>query len=412
MKKIIVVLDGAADLPSPLLEGKTPLAAAYKPNLDFFASEGKNGYMFSIKENVAPESDAAIMSLLGYDPYKYFTGRGPLETYGFGIKLSLGDLALRCNFATAREKEIVDRRAGRTLTTKEARILEKTINKKIKMPFPFVFRSTLEHRGILVFRGGFSDNITNTDPAYEKTAAFGVAKKSNLFEFSKPIDEEEITETSANLVNSFIEQSRKILQEHPINIEREKKGLLPANIILTRDAGIKLPELPKKREKWLAILALPMEKAIAKLAGMDIAEFDYPKIKSTDVYKHVYDCLNTEIKYSKKFLKKKLKKYDCFYIHLKQFDVAGHDGLAEEKKKMLEIVDREFFSFLRTLKDVLIVVTCDHSTPCILKMHSSDFVPLLIYGKEKDSVQCFSEKECVKGSMGKIYGKEMLSLLE
>lgn len=421
-KVIVVILDGVGDRPCRQLNGKTPLESAKTPNLDFFAENGKTGYMYSVKEKIAPESDVAITSILGYDPYKYFTGRGPLEAFGAGIKIDEGDLALRTNFATIKivkgEKKLIDRRAGRTLTTREAEILTAAINKKIKLQTPllksvhFIFKSTFQHRGVLILKGGFSDNISNTDPAYIKKGSFGIAAKiSDKVGVSKALDDEEETQLSANLINYFVEQSYEILNNHPINKERVRKGLLPANIILTRDAGSKLPDFPKKKEEWGAIVSLPLEKALAKMSGMHILKFSYPALKTSNIYKNLYEGLATEIKYSIKYLKSKFKRYSHFYVHFKETDIPGHDGLPLEKKKMIEMIDRDFFSFVRKLKNIILVVTADHATPCSLKAHSDDSVPLLIYGKGKDKTKRLNEKECRKGSLGKIYGQNLLKSL-
>jgi 2,3-bisphosphoglycerate-independent phosphoglycerate mutase len=410
-KFILVTLDGAADRPSKELQNKTPYDIAFTPNLDFLASNGKTGMMQSVKEGIAPESDVAITAILGYDPYHFFTGRGPLEAYGAGIDLNPGDLALRTNFATlGTGKKIIDRRVGRTLTTKEAFELAAAVNRKIKLRFPFIFKPTIQHRGVLVIKGSFSDNITNTDPGYEKKGSFAVAARKTDFENSKPLDEEEETLLSANIVNSFISQSISLLKRHPVNLERLNKGFLPANIILTRDAGTELPDLPKKKEKWLAILSMPLEIGLAKLAGMETLKCPYPEMKTENVYDNLYNALKKYIDFAKSEIKANFKNYDCFWIHIKETDVPGHDGLALQKKKMIEIVDERLFSFLRTL-DAKICVTSDHSTPCVLKRHSDDPVPVLIYGMGKDrKVQKFSENECKKGSLKKIYGKDLLNL--
>jgi len=410
-KRILIVLDGVADRPCSELGNKTPLQAANTPNLDYFAKSGKSGFMYPIKEGIAPESDVAVTAILGYDPYKYFTGRGPLEAYGAGINLSEGDLALRANFGTIKDGKIVDRRVGRTLTTKEAEALASAINKHVQLEkFKFIFKPTIQHRGVLVVRGSFSDNITNTDPAYEKWGSFSVAKpKDGKIKDSMPLDDDEISKLSANLVNSFVEQSRKILENHPVNRYRIKQGLLPANIILTRDAGTKVPQFPQKKEKWLAIAGMPLEIGISKLAGMKVAEFTYPEA-GKDAYKTLYEGLDREIRAAVNVLGKKLSSYDNFYIHIKETDVPGHDGLPLEKKKMIEILDKKLFGWLRTRKNksLIICVTADHSTPCSLKMHSSDPVPVLVYGKGSDGTAAFDEKSCMKGSLGKIYGKDLL----
>lgn len=407
-KLVFVVLDGAADRECKDLNGKTPFEIAFKPNLDYFAKNGKTGLLYPIKKGIAPESDSAVMALLGYDPFKYFTGRGPLEAYGFGIPFKRGDLAVRTNFATVKNRKIVDRRVNRSLTTAEAEILAKEINKKVRLGFPFIFKPTIHHRGVLVIRGSFSENITNTDPGYEKKGRFGVAVKGrNQMQNSRALDDDEVTHMSANIINNFVEQSNRILSKHPLNMQRIKKGLLPANIILTRDAGIELPAVPKKEGRWLAILSMPLEIGIARLSGMHIAKMQYPELKSANVYANLYHALKLYLDFARREIEHNWDNFSCFYVHVKETDVAGHDGIGLHKKKMIEIIDEILFKYLRR-KNAKICVTSDHSTPCKMRMHSSDPVPFLVYGKGKDHTKQFDEKSCRKGSLGKIQGKDLL----
>ncbi|MEJ2267811.1 MAG: hypothetical protein P8X70_01920 [Nanoarchaeota archaeon] len=164
MKGILLILDGMTDLPCRLFEGKTPLESANTPNLDFLATRGQLGYMYPVRPGFIPGSDEAILSIFGNDLSS--ATRGQLEAKGAGIKVTRGDLALRTNFATIgsyEKKELLDRRVGRTLTTAEAKSLAKSLN-KIKIPCEFVFEPTIQHRGVLVFRGGFSDNFLDNDP--------------------------------------------------------------------------------------------------------------------------------------------------------------------------------------------------------------------------------------------------------
>lgn len=402
MKTLFIVLDGAADAGN-----NTPYERAYKPNLDFLAKNGRCGLVQTVGKGIAPESDFAVMAILGYDPYKYFTGRGPLEAYGAGIKLNKPFLALRTNFATVENDEIKDRRVRRSLTTKEAKELEKEINRKVKLKCKFLFKSTTEHRGVLVLYGKFSDAVSNTDPAYERQGKFGIANasSSNKVQECKALKKE--AENAAEIINDFVKQSMKVLEESKINAKRIKSRLLPANAILPRDAGNKLPRLPKKK-KWAAVVGMPLEIGIAELAGMKILKVKYPPITSSDAYEHLYECLNAEIRDSLKYLKSQWNKFNAFYIHIKETDIPGHDGLPDEKKKMLELIDKKLFSQIRKF-NAKIIVTSDHATPCALKSHSDGLVPLLVYdGKRKDNLNAFSEKECRKGSIGTLLGKDIL----
>jgi len=402
MKTLFIVLDGAADAGN-----NTPYERAYKPNLDFLAKNGRLGLVQTVRKGIAPESDFAVMAILGYDPYKYFTGRGPLEAYGAGVKLGKQFLALRTNFATVELDKIMDRRVGRSLTTKEAKELEKAISKEVKLPCKFLFKSTTEHRGVLVLYGKFSDKVSNVDPAYEKDGSFGiaVALSNNFIQRCNPLSKK--AEKTAEIINSFVEQSRQVLDKHAVNKARDSQGLPKANAILPRDAGNKLPKLPEKN-KWAAIVGMPLEIGIAELAGMKILKIKYPLIKTSDAYKHIYECLDAEIKDSIKYLKANWNKYDCFYLHFKETDIPGHDGKPEEKARMIEILDKKFFSFAKTLK-AKIIVTSDHATPCELKAHSDGLVPLLVYdNKKKDGLSTFSERECENGSIGTLLGKDIL----
>jgi 2,3-bisphosphoglycerate-independent phosphoglycerate mutase len=412
MKSILILIDGVADRQCPALGNKTPLEAASTPNLDFLAENGKQGYMYPINEKMAPESNNGILAIFGENA---FIARGPLEALGAGIKFQRGDLALRANFATInniKEGKIIDRRVGRTLTTKEAMILAKDINNRMRLPYKFIFKPTVQHRGVLVIKGGFSDNITNTDPAYYREK--GTFKPQDILQSSLPLDDEENTALSANIVNEFVEQSYYILKTNKINAIRTEKGLLPANTIITRDAGTELPVPKKLPGKWLYIGCMPLEIGISKSFGMDIASFAYPELKNNDVYSNLYEGLRTTIEFAKRTLKWNLKRYEHAYIHLKETDVPGHDNRPEEKKKMIEMIDKEFFSFLKELaqkEKIKLIITADHSSVCSVKAHTSDAVPFLIFGEGKDSTKRFNETDSKSGEIGKIYGKDVLKFI-
>jgi len=410
MKGVLVIVDGLGDRACKQLQDRTPLEAAEKPNLDSFAQEGRLGFMYPIKEDVAPESDSAVLSILGNKASVF--SRGIFEALGAGLKIQRGDLALRANFATIDKLEngrVIDPRAGRTLTTKEAEILAMEVN-KIFLPRKFLFKPTVQHRGVLVLRGGFSDNITNIDPFYPIKDQ---SRNKGEFKFSQPLDEDENSQYTANMLNEFIEQSFIKLNEHPINQERRRRGLMPANIFLTRGAGIEVPNL-RKLKKWMAVQYMPLEIGICKAAGMEVFSFSYPTMKELDVYSNLYDALNKAIKFSINSLKKQRKNFDYAYIHFKETDVPGHDNKPLEKKEMIELLDKKFFSFLRKFSKknkIKVVVTGDHSTPCNLKTHSADPVPVLLFdpdNEEKDDCVSFNEIEVRKGSLGKIYGQELL----
>ena len=413
MVKIFVVLGGIGDRPCKILDEKTPLEAAKTKNIDYFSENGNHGFVYSISEQIAPESDEAIMALLGYDPNKYYHGRGPLEAFGAGMIFKEGWLALRTNFSSVEDGRIVDRRVGRTLTTREALEFANLINQSVKLEVPFEFKATVGHRGILVLKENLSSNISNTDPAYKKVGKFGVAVSSpsdKILE-CKPLDPDKKTKLSAKLVNEFVKQSYEILKSHKLNEKRKRNYMLPANIILPRDAGNILPDLPQKKD-WAAIVSMPLEIGIAKLAGMNVLRFTYPEMKNNNVYDHLFKGLKKTIDESMKAIKE--NKFDKYFIHFKETDIPGHDNKPKEKKKMIELIDKKFFKFLKNkVDDLELVVTGDHSTPCELKSHSADLVPLLHYGKGKnDDVNRFTEFSCLEGYYGKLLGKQVLKTVD
>ncbi|MDP2947415.1 MAG: alkaline phosphatase family protein [Nanoarchaeota archaeon] len=413
--KLFIVLDGIADRPCIALENLTPLEAAKTPNLDFLTKFSKLGYCYVVDKDVAPESDTAVISLLGYNPYKQYTGRGPLEALGAKIKLETGDLALRCNFGTLSEGKLIDRRAGRTLTTEEASELSEEINTRIKLSHHFIFKNTVDHRGVLLIKGPeLSGNISNTDPAYKKEGPIAKANE-NFGEKvlqSKPLDNKKSSKTSAELINEFVKQSYTVLKDHPINIKRKEKNLLPANVILTRDAGASLPQFEKKHN-WAILANMPLEKGIARVAGINILSFERLKLKTNNLYKNLQKNLILEIKEAKKHIKRGY--FETYYIHFKETDIPGHDNKPIEKQKMIEILDKKFFSFLKKLikkyPETKIIITADHSTPCSIRAHSSDSVPVLLYSEGSGNSQRFTEEESKQGALGELKGQELLKKL-
>ncbi len=423
MKGVLVILDGMGDLPIESLEGKTPLEAAETPNLNFLATRGEMGYLYPIRPGFVPESDEAIVSIFGNELIS--STRGQLEARGAGINLAHGDLAFRANFATIdslKEGNIIDRRAGRTLTTSEAEALAKALN-KIKLPCSFIFRPTVQHRACLVFKGGFSDNVSGNDSTY----FLGQTKVTNKIIPIHPMDDDENSQYTSNIVNEFIDKAYEILNAHPVNEARRKRGLLPANYVLIRDPGIDVPKL-KIYRKWLAVSYMPLEKGFSQLSGMKVFSFDYPKLKSLDAYDNLWDGLKKACKFSIKVLRRQRNRFDYAYIHIKETDLPGHDNKSSEKIAMLEYIDKTLFRFLREFappNKINVVVTADHSTPCKLKNHSADPVPVLFYnqalpkiekkysfenGEEKEMKiegKKFSERESRKGSLGRMIAGEM-----
>lgn len=419
MKKLLfIVLDGLGDRPIGALGNKTPLEAADTRYMDILAKKSKMGVVFTVGENIAPESDIAVISILGYEAHKFYTGRGPLECYSEGVDVRDGDLAYRVNFATRETgtRNIIDRRVGRSLTTEEATGLAEEVNKNVELEgAEFVFKNTIGHRGVLVIRkpdGRLCAEVTNTDPAYEKEGVFGVAKPKfeNIIQIAEPTpgfkDSPEARE-AAHLTNEFIEKSSMILEESEINKKRKIEGKLPANLILTRDGGDRLPDFPKIGEKFGlkvgCFVEMPVERGIALLTGMDVLNLPLP----TKDLKKDYTIRAEKVLES-------IRSYDVLYIHIKGPDEPAHDGNFHAKKESIELIDKYFFANILSKIDsnFIIAVTADHSTPCALKAHSSDPVPLMISGEgfKPDGINSFSEKKAERGSLGVLKGHELMEI--
>jgi len=426
-----VILDGVADEPCSALGEKTPLEFAKTPNLDYFASLGEVDYCYPIAEGVAPQSSSGIVSLLGGDFRDY--SRGVLEAVGAGVSLKEGDLVLRCNFATIdnlQNRKLIDRRVGRTITTKEVRELVNAVNEKVKLPFPFELISTIGHRAIIVFRGNFSANISNADPNYD--SGLSVVNSSDKVPFSEPYDDSSSAKLAANLVNTFVQKSCVVLANHSVNLKREKKGLFPANFLLCRDAGNKVAEMRNLPGKWLGFGYMPLEIGIARAFGMEVSSFDYPEMKSIDSYEHLNEGLELAVRKAIEALKVNFSRYDYFYIHFKETDIPGHDNKPREKVKLIEFIDKEFFGFLRLFfqeHSARLLVTADHTTSCRAKSHTAHPVPVLFFdinmrahvespqvlkktqelgdsGKIADSGKRFTEKDGLSGR--RVEGRALL----
>ncbi len=415
MRRLIyLVLDGAADSTSA---GETSLEIARTQALDKLATVSIGGLMYPIEEGVAPESDAAVLSLLSYDPHRYYTGRGPLEALGAGIEIREGyEVAFRANFATINEDtlEIVDRRVGRSLTSSEARKLGAAVDGlELGLYGGYArVKATVGHRAVVVIGSRshrLSDEVDNTDPAYAKVGSFSVARPSfeKRIARCKPLRDTPEAKATADLVNEFTMRAIEILSKHPVNLERVARSQPKANAILLRDSGSALPRVEpiskKFGVKFGAVVEMPVELGIAKLLGMEVAEVEEPTgNKAHDYSRRLEAVLNL------------LKRVDAVYVHLKGPDEPGHDGLLSEKAKAIEEIDRFFVEPLLeavNLGETAVIVTADHATPPSAKSHTGDPVPVLLHvpGVEGDRLRRFTERECAKGSLGMLpHGWELL----
>ncbi len=406
---VMVVLDGAS---GRVGAAKLPLQEASTPNLDALAARGSMGRMYTVGEGIAPESDAGVFSLLGYDPLEIHLSRGVVEALGAGVEFHDGDLALRAGFATVKGDKLVDRRAGRNLSTPEAQELGAALNKELRLKsgIRFVFKPTIGHRAVVVFRADgrrFSSNISNFDPAYVRKGNISLAQpgaKEYAIPRCEPLDGSDEAVVTAALVNEFGFKARTILDNHPVNEARRRKGMVPANFVLMRDAGTSKPHVDEFHVKWgldpLMIADLPAELGIGRLLGMDVRELE-PGTRPNDYRKRAELVLDS------------LGKYGFVYVHLKGPDEPGHDGLFDLKRERIQEIDKGFFAVLAKsprLKDLVVAVTCDHSTPVEDKGHSDDPVPILVLGgrAKADGSTRFSEKDAAKGSLRTLRRGRML----
>ncbi|BDZ70660.1 phosphoglycerate mutase [Methanobacterium petrolearium] len=382
MKGIIMIIDGMADRPLEELGNKTPLEAAKTPNMDRMAQLGINGIMDSIKPGIRPGSDTAHLSILGYDPYKVYTGRGPFEAAGVGVNVLPGDIAFRCNFSTANEEVIItDRRAGRI--REGTADLANTLNSmELEEDVEVIFKESTGHRAVLVLRGeGLSDQVSDADPKHDGKKVKEVVG----------LDGSPDANRTANILNKVIQKSYDLLKDHPINVKRSETGKPPANIILPRGAGA-VPEAEPFNEKYglksACIAETGLIQGIANIVGMDIIEVE----GATGGVDTNLDNITDSI------IKNATLDYDFILINIDGADEAGHDGNLNEKVQFLEKVD-DVVGRVMEVEDLYFILTADHSTPISVMDHTGDPVPLIIKGPDVrvDQVDEFNERAATQG---------------
>lgn len=409
---VYVLLDGVGDLPHPNLVGKTPLDAASTPNLDRLVKNGTMGQVITVGKGIAPESDIAVFNMLGYK-FKHddYAGRGVVEAIGIGIDFKDGDLALRGNFATLNDDGvIIDRRAGRKIEKQDTETVSNEIEEKIKFSdenATAIITPTIGHRLVIRIRSDctLSSNISNTDPAYVRVAGMGIAKAVTDFlkiEKCLPLDEESHTKLASKLVNELTEQSLDIMKKSKVNERRKENDKKLLNGILLRDAGNIYPKVTPINDlhsmKFSCIVDMPVEIGISEILKMK-----------------TYDAGGlTDYEEKAKVAAKAMDEQNAVYVHLKGPDEFGHDGDARGKMENIEEIDKRFFGTLLDNIDsskVAVIVSADHSTPCINKGHSADPVPLLISGDmvTNDDTQRFTETEAKKGRIGLIDGAQVIT---
>ena len=385
-KTILIVLDGLGDEPIPAFKNKTPLEFAKTPVMDSWAKKGKLGLLLPAYKGALPTSEEGHFSLFGYDPQEYGLARGIVTASGAGIDLSDGDVALRGNFGTVENGEVVDRRAGRIKDPGD--LIEEIDGLEID-GVKFVVRSAKEHRvGIAMKGDGLSAKISDGDPHYGEGGS-GLRKV-------EPLDDTEEAAFTAEVMNKFLEKTHQILKDHPVNKKRD----LPANYILTRGASsvVDLPSFEERYDKKAACIAgKVLYKQVGRLLGMDVLEVEGANGLPTT---------NLEGKF-KKAREAILSSYDFVFVHVKATDSLAEDGDFWGKKEFIERVDEN----LKILDEFTgrLILTADHSTCSVMKSHCQREIPLLIKGIGTDKTGHFSEGECERGDLGKIDQRRFLA---
>ncbi len=383
-KILLVVLDGLGGLPVPELGGKTELEAANTPNLDELAKRSMLGLLDPVFPGIAPGSSAGHFALFGYDPLRYYVGRGVLEAVGIGFPLQEGDVAIRANFATVRyegeQPVVVDRRAGRPPTEETKRLCAKlsaaidTID-GVKV----LIAPVKEHRFVVVLRGeGLGEGVRDTDPQLTERPPLP----------PQPDPDTPENRRTAEVAAKLIERIAEVLRDEP-----------KANFALLRGFA-KRPQWPSFRDLYklnaCCIAVYPMYRGLAQLVGMTVLEFEG-------------DTIADEVA----ALKRVWNDYDFFFVHIKPTDSRGEDGDWKAKVAVIEEFDR-FVPELLALQPDVLAITGDHSTPAMYRAHSWHPVPVLLHSRwviPDPSAEGFGERSCAKGTLGRIPAKFLMSLL-
>jgi len=396
-KAVLLIADGLGDRPIKDLEDRTPLEATEKPELDLLAAQGECGLMDPIAPGVRAGSDTAHLAILGYDPYKYYTGRGPYEAAGIGMDVKKGDVAFRCNFSTVDENMVVtDRRAGRITSGTDQ--LAAVVNGLVIDGVEVLFKESVAHRGALILRApNLGADITDTDPHHEG---------AKVLESTALDPNDAASAKTAKVVNEFVRRSYELLKDHPVNKERIAQGLRPANVILPRGGGIG-PSIESFKDEYGLKAACVAEtgliNGVARYVGMEIKEVPGATGGADS------NLINMAAE-----IIEALKDNDFVLCNVKGADVGGHDNNPQVKMDMIAKLD-EMVGYLMSNvpENTYIVLTADHSTPCAVMDHSGDPVPIVFWGDgvRVDSCEAFDERSVTRGGLGRIRGTDLMKIL-
>ncbi|MFH0739112.1 MAG: cofactor-independent phosphoglycerate mutase [Candidatus Omnitrophota bacterium] len=392
MKYIILVADGMADYPIKELDGRTPLEVARKPNMDFIAKTGTLGRIKTIPDKMSPASDVANISILGYDPREFYTGRGPLEAANLGIELDDDDVAFRCNLITASGDEMVDYSAGH-ISSHEAALLIKSIDQKLGSG-ELKFYPGVGYRHLMLVKKGALENLEEAKcvPPHD---IIGGSISKNLPKGS-----------SADFLIKLMQESRTILESHEVNTVRVDLKENPGNMIWLWGQG-KKPNMPSFKDKYglsgSVISAVDLIKGLGKYLGLDVI-----KVAGATGY---YD---TNYKGKAKAALKALEEKDFVFLHVEAPDEAGHNGDLREKIAAIERIDQLVLGTIldayKRKRNFRILVLPDHATPIALRTHVTDEVCFGMFGKDimGKGFLNYSEKEAKKSELYFENGHELM----
>jgi 2,3-bisphosphoglycerate-independent phosphoglycerate mutase len=377
MKYVILLGDGMADYPIADLDGKTPLECAKTPHMDRLSRNGTVGLIDTIPEGKTPGSDVANLAVLGYDPQKYHTGRGPLEAASMGVVLNPGDMAFRCNLVTLnKDMSVIEDFNAEHITSEEAHDIIDYINKHLGSPL-FTFYPGVGYRHLLVWKNATCD-LTTTPPhdtVGEKIA--GNLPRGN----------------GAEEIIGLMKKSQELLRDHPVNIARIARGKRPANSIWLWGEG-RAPAMEPLTKRFNItggmISAVDLLKGIGVYAGLDIIH-----VEGATGY------IDTDYAGKAQCALKFLREHDFVFVHVEAPDEMGHEGNIAGKIKSIEDFDEKvvgtIVSGIQELGDFRIAVLSDHPTPIALRTHTADPSPFVVFSsKENENIKnanCFGEKE-------------------
>jgi 2,3-bisphosphoglycerate-independent phosphoglycerate mutase len=382
MKYVIVVPDGAADYPCQELKGKTPLEVASTPNMDYLSQKGIIGRIKTIAKGLPVASDVANLSLLGYNPQKYYTGRGPLEAANLGIEVSDNDVVFRCNLVTGDNDKLIDYSAGH-ITNKEAFLLIESLNKGLASD-RIRFFPGVSYRHLLLVKGGAERGLQNINcfPPHDV--------------MGKSIDRVLPQGKESEFIRDIMFKAREILTRHEINSVRVDLKENPANMIWLWGQGVN-PSIPVFSEVFnkqgAIISAVDLIKGIGKIIGFKVIQVP----GATGYY-------DTNYEGKAEAAIKALEEVDLVYTHIESTDEAGHNGDLRMKITCLERIDKLVLGKIlkeRSLEDTRVLVVPDHFTPVSKRTHTPEPVPFVVAGKgiPHSITAKFSEEEAQRSNL-------------